>query len=255
MLISLYNEIAVTMKAISPLFAIIAAACIIGCIQLFYTATARQVTQGEILELPAPAHDSNFSLEQALSQRKSVREFKNEPLRLSDISQLLWAAQGMTGMDSHRTTPSAGALYPLEAYVVAGNVNGLQPGVYKYLPGDHALLKTADGDRRADLSRAAAGQQSVKDGAIAIVISGVYERTTEKYKEPIRDERTGSDYLSGIKYVHMEAGHASQNVYLQAASLRLGTVAIGALAEDEVRRILGMPGDERPLYIMPVGRV
>jgi SagB-type dehydrogenase family enzyme len=161
----------------------------------------------------------------------------------------------MTGTGSHRTAPSAGALYPLEVCVAVGNVNGLQPGVYKYHPDDHALIKTADGDRRSDLSRAVAGQQSVKDGAIVIIISGVYERTTGKYKEHLHDERTGSDYLSGIKYVHMEAGHASQNVYLQAASLRLGTVAIGALSEDEVRRITGMPDDERPLYIMPVGRV
>jgi SagB-type dehydrogenase family enzyme len=243
------------MNAISPLFAIVAAACIIGCLLLFsYTATARQVPQADTVELPAPAHDSGFSVEQALSLRKSVREFKNEPLRLSEVSQLLWAAQGMTGTDGHRTAPSAGALYPLEVYVAAGNVNGLQPGVYKYRPGDHALIKTADGDRRADLSRAAGGQQSVKDGAIMIIISGVCERTTGKYKEPLRDERTGSDYLSGIKYVHMEAGHASQNVYLQATSLGLGTVAVGALSEDEVRRIAGMRDDERPLYVMPVGR-
>jgi SagB-type dehydrogenase family enzyme len=244
------------MKAISPLFALIAAACILGCIPLFSSAaTARQVSPGDTLELPAPAHDSGFSVEQALSQRKSVREYKNESLRLSEVSQLLWAAQGMTGTDGRRTTPSAGALYPLEIYVAAGNVNGLQPGVYKYLPGDHKLIKTAEGDRRADLSRAAAGQQSVKDGAIVIVISGAFERTTGKYKEPLHDARTGSDYLSGIKYVHMEAGHASQNVYLQAASLRLGTVAVGALSEDEVRQITGMPADERPLYIMPVGRI
>jgi SagB-type dehydrogenase family enzyme len=196
-----------------------------------------------------------MSVEQALSRRSSVREYKDEPLGLAEVSQLLWAAQGMTGTGSHRTTPSAGGLYPLEVYVAVGNVNGLHPNIYKYHPGDHTLIKTADGDRRADLSRAAAGQQSVKDGAIVILISGVYERTTGKYKEPLHDMRTGSDYLSGIKYVHMEAGHASQNVYLQAASLRLGTVAIGALSEDDVRRIAGMPDDERPLCIMPVGRV
>jgi hypothetical protein len=121
-------------------------------------------------------------------------------------------------------------------------------------------LRIADGaDTRevfrqldAALTRLAA---QVKSAAIVIIISGVYERTTGKYKEPVRDERTGSDCLSGIKYVHMEAGHASQNVYLQATSLRLGTVAIGALSEGEVRQITGMPDDERPLYIMPVGRI
>jgi len=211
-------------------------------------------SQTETITLPEPAHDSGTSVEQALSRRRSVREYRDKPLSLSEVSQLLWAAQGTTGTGGLRTAPSAGGLYPLEVYVAAGNVAGLRSGVYKYRPGDHSLVKTADGDKRDELSRAAAGQPSVTDGAIVIVISGVYERTTGKYKEPIRDERTGSDYLSGIKYVHMEAGHASQNVYLQAESLGLGTVVIGALSEDGVRRAAGMPDDERPLYVMPVGR-
>jgi SagB-type dehydrogenase family enzyme len=234
----------------------VAAAFVFSCVLLYDDAAASApASQAETILLPEPARDSKTSVEQALSGRRSVRDYKDEPLSLAEVSQLLWAAQGTTGLISHRTAPSAGGLYPLEVYVVAGNVKGLKPGVYKYRPGDHALVKTADGDRRAGLSAAALGQPAVKDGAIDIVISGVYERATGKYKDTIRDARTGSDYLSGEKYTHMEAGHASQNVYLQSVSLNLGTVTIGAFSADDVRRVTGMPDDERPLYIMPVGKV
>lgn len=238
------------------LSAIFLIACITGCTRLpGGKAAAEQASQAVTIKLPEPAHDSDTSIEQALSDRRSVREYRDEPLSLAEVSQLLWAAQGITGAGGLRTAPSAGALYPLEVCVAAGNVNGLLPGVYKYRPGDHSLVKMAEGDKRAELSRAALGQPSVKNGAIVIIISGVYERTTGKYNGPIHDERTGSDYLGGVKYVHMEAGHASQNVYLQAESLNLGTVAIGAFSDDEVRHVTGMPDDERPLCIMPVGRM
>lgn len=237
------------------LLSIIAVAIFVICYvqQGGYAAEAGQPYPGETIRLPAPSHGSSTSIEQALSERRSAREFKDEPLTLSAVSQLLWAAQGTTGDGGHRTTPSAGALYPLEVYVVAGNVEGPGPGVYKYLPREHAIVRVADGDRRADLSRAAMGQPAIRNAAIDIVIAGVYERTTGKYDTPLSDRRTGSDYPAGVKYVHMEAGHASQNVYLQCESLGLGTVAIGALSEDGVRKICDMPDDERPLYIMPVG--
>ena len=187
-------------------------------------------------------------------QRRSVREFRDQPLGIANVSQLLWAAQGTSGTDGMRTAPSAGALYPLEVYVVTGNVRGLRPGVYKYVPREHAIVRVTDGDKRADLSRAALGQPAIKDAAIDIVIAGVYERTTGKYSTPVQDERTGAAYPAGVKYVHIEAGHTSQNVYLQSASLGLGTVAIGAFSEDGVRRVTSMRDEERPLYLMPVGR-
>jgi SagB-type dehydrogenase family enzyme len=243
------------MRAISLLSAVTVVACIIGYVQLCGCAAGTdQASPGETIRLPAPSHDSNTSIEQALLQRKSVREFRDEALSLSDVSQLLWAAQGLTGADGRRTTPSAGALYPLEVYVVAGNVRGLTPGAYKYRPNDHSMVMTMDGDKRAALSRAAIGQSSVEDGAIVMVIAGVYERTTGKYDTPVHDERAKSDYPAGVKYVHMEAGHASQNVYLESVSLGLGTVAIGAFSEEGVRSVTGMPDEERPLYLMPVGR-
>lgn len=243
------------MRMISLLCAIALPALIIGCFQLSGTQTGTGPAQeGEAIRLPAPSHDSSTSVEQALSGRRSAREYRDEPLSLSDVSQLLWAAQGLSGTEGLRTAPSAGALYPLEIYVVAGNVRELRPGVYRYVPREHAIVLVADGDMRADLSRAALGQPSVKAAPVDLVIAGVYERATGKYNAPVHDKLTGAEYPAGVKYVHMEAGHASQNVYLQCESLGLGTVAIGAFSEEEVRSIAGMPGEERPLYIMPAGR-
>ncbi len=197
----------------------------------------------EIINLSEPNIDSNVSVEQALSLRRSIRDYKREPLALAEVSQLVWAAQGITNPErGFRTAPSAGALYPLELYVVAGNVSNLVPGVYKYNPLEHRLERVAAGDKRNELCAAALSQSAVKEGAMAIVFSGVYERTTKKYGE------------RGIRYVHMEAGHAAQNVYLQAVSLHLGTAVIGAFEDQKVKELLDMPDNEHPLYIMPIGK-
>jgi len=196
-----------------------------------------------MLDLPEPKHDGEVSVEKALLGRRSVRRCGDKPLALAEVSQLLWAAQGVTDPKrGFRTAPSAGALYPLETYIVAGNVNGLADGVYRYLPRDHTLLKVADGDRRAELARAALGQPFVGRAPAVIVFSAVYERVTRKYGE------------RGVRYVDMEAGHAAQNVYLQCESLGLGTVVVGAFRDKDVKRLVGLGDDERPLYLLPVGR-
>jgi len=198
----------------------------------------------EIIKLPEPRYDSETSIEKALLKRRSIRTYKNEPLTLVEVSQLLWAAQGITdSRRGFRTAPSAGALYPLEIYVVIGNVEGVTKGVYKYRPHKHELLKVKSGDVRNELTAAALGQPWVGKGAIVIVFSAVYERTTRKYGN------------RGIRYVHMEVGHAAQNVYLQAVSLNLGTVVVGAFRDNEVKKILNMSNEEHPLCIMPVGRI
>jgi SagB-type dehydrogenase family enzyme len=194
------------------------------------------------LALPTPLYDSQTSVEQALQARRSVRAYSLEPLTLAEVSQLLWAAQGLTHPDGLRTAPSAGALYPLDIYLLVGNVMGLPAGVYHYQPRDHTLILIGAGDKHQDLYEAALRQSPVKDAAIVFVISAVYERTTGKYGQ------------RGIRYVHMEVGHAAQNVYLQAESLDLGTVFIGAFHEDEVKAILQMSEEETPLGLMPVGR-
>ena len=196
----------------------------------------------ERIKLPEPKYIGATSVEEALTKRRSVRVFKEGPVLLAELSQLVWAAQGMTNPGGLRTAPSAGALYPLELYVVAGNVTGLQPGVYKYWYKSHELLSVEKGDRRNDLCSAALGQSSIKKAAFVLVLSGVYERTTAKYGE------------RGVRYVQMEAGHAAQNVYLQAVPLHLGTVVIGAFSDRDVKALLKMTDGEIPLYIMPVGR-
>jgi SagB-type dehydrogenase family enzyme len=195
------------------------------------------------ITLPEPRHDSDTSLEEALLERRSIRDYSEKGLALQEVAQLLWSAQGVTDPAGKRAAPSAGALYPLEVYAVIGNVEGVSPGVYKYRPEPHELVKVLDGDQRGALSRAALDQESVSQGAIDIVITAIYARTTGKYGE------------RGIRYVHMEAGHAAQNVCLQAVALDLGAVTIGAFYDDDVKEALRLPEDEEPLYIMPVGRV
>jgi SagB-type dehydrogenase family enzyme len=194
------------------------------------------------LKLPKPSHDGETSLESALRRRRSVREFSNLPLTLAEVSQLLWAAQGVTDPEGKRTAPSAGALYPLEVFLVAGRVDGLPAGVYRYRPRGHELARVIEGDRRAKLASAALDQTWMKDAPVAMVITAVYERTAAKYGR--RAER----------YVHIEVGHTAQNVHLQAVALRLGTVVVGAFDDAEVKRVLALADDEQPLCLMPIGK-
>ena len=196
----------------------------------------------KVIELPKPHYDSDVSLEESLLKRRSIRDYSSEPLTLPEVSQLLWAAQGITSPEGFRTAPSAGALYPLEVYVVAGKVENLSPGIYRYKPDKHELIQVRDGDRRSDLTDAALKQSAVMDGAMAIVITAVYERTTAKYGD------------RGIRYVHIEVGHAAQNLCLQATALGLGAVTIGAFQDEQVAKVLDLPDKEQPLYIIPVGR-
>ena len=131
----------------------------------------------------------------------------------------------------------------MELYLVAGNVSGLPPGVYKYQPVLRRLVLITEGDLREPLARAAVNQTWMKDGAVEIVVAAVQERTTVKYGE------------RGVRYVYMEAGHAAQNILLQATTMDLGAVPVGAFYEDQVIELLDMPGNEAPLYIIPVGRL
>jgi len=197
-----------------------------------------------IIQLPEPKKDSDISIEETLLRRKSVRDYTEEALTLEQISQLLWSAQGITFRPDGRkgrTAPSAGALYPLEVFLTVRNVKGLEPGVYRFKPEGHQLEKMFIGDVQAELSTAALGQPWVAQAPINIVIAAVYERTTVKYGE------------RGARYVYMEVGHVGQNISLQAISLNLGTVMVGAFDDDEVHRIINMADDEVPLYIIPVG--
>lgn len=211
--------------------------------------TAPPVAEGVELLLPLPEPRSGLSVEEALISRKSIREYSGRPINLSDLALLLWAAQGITEYDGwyRRTAPSAGATYPLEVYVVVGeggvlSGNGyLAAGVYKYDTLRHSLLLVKTGDVRSELWDSALRQDWVRDAPVSIVICAVYERTTRRYGE------------RGVRYVHMEAGHAGQNIYLMAAALKLGTVAVGAFDDEAVARVVGVQRGEEPLYIFPVG--
>ena len=195
-----------------------------------------------VIKLPEPQHDNEVSIEQSMLQRRSIRSYTGEPLTLGEVSQLLWAAQGITDARGHRTAPSAGALYPLEVYLVVGDVENLAPGVYEYEPKEHELVLLMDGDKRRELASAALGQSSVATGAVDVVITAVYKRTTVKYGE------------RGIRYIHIEVGHAAQNLVLQATAMKLGAVTVGAFSDEGVADVLNLPADETPLYIIPVGR-
>lgn len=205
------------------------------------TAQPAQV-EGERIELPNPVYDSDTSIEEALHKRRSVREYQQGGLILAEVAQLLWAVQGVTGPRGKRTAPSAGHLYPLETYLVSQKVAELPKGIYHYLPNEHALLRIADRDVQEGLTRSALEQDSLHQAAAVIILTAVYERTAWKY-----GERTA-------RYVHMEVGCAAQNLALQAESLGLGTVFIGAFNDDEVKKILALPKDEHPLCLLPVGR-
>lgn len=196
------------------------------------------------VKLPPPKTVGTMSVEEAISRRRSTRSFTDEPLSLQDVSQLLWAAQGITDpVKNFRAAPSAGATYPLEIYVVVSKdgVEGLACGIYHYDPREHRLIRMLGSDLRSGLAEAALGQSSVKEAPISIVVTAVYERTTSKYGE------------RGVRYVHMEAGHVGQNLYLQSTALGLGMVTVGAFYDDQVQKLLQLPEDQKPLYIIPVG--
>lgn len=193
------------------------------------------------MALPQPRKSGDVSVEQAIQDRRSIRDFRDQALTLELISQLLWSAQGITDPRGLRAAPSAGATYPLVLYLVNGRGDDLAAGLYRYVTAAHGLEGIVEGDLRQPLTRAALNQRAVGRAPATIVVAAVYERTTGRYGE------------RGIRYVHMEAGHAAQNLYLQAEALGLGGVVIGAFRDREVARVLQLPENEVPLYLMPIG--
>jgi len=195
-----------------------------------------------IIKLPEPMLKGSVSVEEAISKRRSIREYKDEPLRLEELSQLLWAAQGITSPKGFRSTPSAGATYPLEIYVSVREkgVIGLSAGIYHYNPFEHSLVIIKEGDHSLEIYRASLNQEWVKEAPICIIIAADFSRTTSRYG------------ARGERYVYMEAGHVGQNIYLQATALDLGTVAVGAFYDDQLKSIIGC--EEAPIYLFPVGR-
>lgn len=191
--------------------------------------------------LTAPRQSGGMALAEALARRRSVRRYGPQPLALADVSQLLWAAQGITGTGGQRTAPSAGALYPLELHLVAARVEGLAAGVHRYLPATHALQLAITGATASTLEQAALGQPAVGAAAAVVVITAVEARSAGKYG------------ARATRYVAFEAGAAAQNLALQAAALGLGAVVIGGFDEVAVARAVRLPTAEVPVVLMPIG--
>lgn len=192
--------------------------------------------KGEEIILPQPQLESNISLEETLNSRRSVRNFSSKELSLDQISQILWAAQGITQESTgFRTSPSAGALYPLEIFLLKSD------GVFHYIPDGHKIIKLSSDDLRPNLIQGVLFQGFVAEAPVNIIITAVYERTTAKYGN------------RGIRYVHLEAGHSCQNILLQAVALGLGAVPVGAFDDSYIQDLLDLPQDHIPLYIIPIG--
>jgi SagB-type dehydrogenase family enzyme len=188
------------------------------------------------LSLPPARHDGAVSLEKTLSARRSIREFSDEPLGLETLAQLSWSAQGVTDPEGLRTAPSAGALYPLELFVVTST------GCYRYDAARHRLLLHERGDLRPALCRASLSQPFVRQAPSLFVFVAVAQRTEAKYGVELSP-----------RYIQMEIGHAAQNLLLQAVALGLGGVPVGAFHENRVKERMRLPADHQPLYIVAVG--
>ncbi|AAM05785.1 TPA: SagB/ThcOx family dehydrogenase [Methanosarcina acetivorans] len=195
------------------------------------------------VKLPELDAAGRSHIEELIAKRRSIREYADRELSEPLISRFLWVTQGTSSKEGLRTAPSAGALYPLEVHVVIGEGSGLEAGIYRYVTEEHSLIQEIPGDMRKKLSEAALSQGMIKNAPVSLVISAIYPRITSKYGK------------RGLRYAHMEAGHAAQNVYLLGVELGIGTCTVGAFEDEEVKKVLKMPANEDPLYIMPLGYI
>lgn len=216
------------MKYLKVILFIIYSFCVI-------TGPAGGAKDMETIKLPKPKLKSGFSVEEAILKRRSVRSYSLRELTTEQISQLLWACQGITGAGGFRAAPSAGALYPLEIYLFTAS------GIYRYIPESHQLQKRSSSNSKKDLARASWNQRFIEEAPLDIVICAVYERITSRYGK------------RGIRYADIEVGHAAENIHLQAVSLGLSSCPVGAFDDKAVSKILNLPDKEKPIYIIPVG--
>jgi SagB-type dehydrogenase family enzyme len=189
-----------------------------------------------MIALPKPRQKGPMSVEQSILRRRSVREFDPESLELHLISQLLWSAQGITSERGFRAAPSAGRAYPIELYLACAE------GLFHYRPGEHALVKVLSDDIRAALARQGKCDGFVAQAPVSLIFAAVYERTTNYYGE------------RGVRYAHLDIGHAAENVHLQGEALGLGSCGLGAFDDAAVARVLSLPAEQKPVYVIPVGR-
>ncbi len=204
----------------------------------------KNYTDTKTIKLPKPEYQG-IPLEEAIEKRRSVRNYSRKPITMFQLSQLLFSAQGTTGKiygTPLRTAPSAGALYPFEIYVIANNVESLDQGIYHYGVLNHTLELVQYGDFRKEITSAGLKQEMLGDSDAVFVLSAIFDRTRHKYGE------------RGFRYVYIEAGHISQNIYLQAVSLGLGSVSVGAFLDDKANQLIGVDGQkEAVIYLHAVG--
>ncbi len=202
------------------------------------------------VKLPHPRTSGDQSLEEIFLNRRSRRDFQTSSLSPSEISQILWAAYGLkepergkryTGK-ANRTCPSAGAIFPLEIYLVAADIIDIPSGFYHFIPDEHALKLIHDKDLREDLYKIAYPREMIRVAPASLIYIAIESRVMDRFGERGRQ-----------RYIPMDIGHSAQNVYLQAEALGLGTCAIGAFDDEGIKQVLDLPAEEIPMYIMPVG--
>ncbi len=212
---------------------------------LFMVTGLLEIRNGDAsISLPKPSSDGKVSLEKAIKERRTIRDFREKALSLIHLSQLLWAAQGITDPTTgKRAAPSGGALYPLDIYVLVGDngVEAMEAGVYHYSPKEHSISMILKGDRRREISSASLSQMWMAKAPVIFVVTVEYQRITRKYGE------------RGVRYALIEVGHASQNLFLEAEALGLGAGIVGAFNDLEVSKVAGLPPRHEPLLIVPVG--
>ena len=188
------------------------------------------------IDLPKPKVTSKVSLEETIIKRRSERSFEDKEIGMEALSQILWAAQGITNNEyGFRAAPSAGALYPLTLYVAK------KDGVFRYIPDNHKLLEISNEDKRPSLVRASLSQSFIREAPVDIIIAGNFAITQAKYG------------ARAFRYVCVEIGHVAENIHLQAVALGLSSVPIGAFWDDVIKKNLKLPDNQDPLYIIPIG--
>jgi SagB-type dehydrogenase family enzyme len=211
---------------------------------LLITFPGNAIGERNILLLPKQKTKGQLSLEETLASRRTQRDFQPRPLSLEELAQLLWAAQGITGANGYlRTSPSGGALYPVDVYAVVGqtSVEGLASGIYHYLPSPHGLEQIASGDLRKGMAQASLNQSWMADAPVSLVLTAEYKRIEKKYG------------TRGRRYALIEVGHVGQNIFLQAEALGLAAGIVGAFDDSRLARTLQLPRSHEPLIVMPVG--
>jgi SagB-type dehydrogenase family enzyme len=192
-----------------------------------------------IIELPSPSTKGKVSVEEAISKRRSIRNFKENDLSLNEISQILWSAQGITKKTSYlnlRAAPSAGAIYPITVFLIK------KDGVFEYLVEKHSIKLISQKDIREKIAEASFNQNFISKAPISLILCANYSKITQKYGK------------RGIRYADIEVGHIAENIHLQAVSLELGSVPVGAFDDEKISEILSLPKDLKPVYIIPIGR-